>query len=126
MTNPGSQNPPSALPWLPNAVRYWEPRRILYNLILLGIFAFWVIPKWGIFRSALTSANLLALLVLALLANVCYSAAYLIDAAGWHSAARTVWLKQRWVLFAAGTLLAILIESYWIADEILSPLVLGR
>jgi len=29
-----------------------------------------------------------------------------------------VWNRQRWAIWVVGTLLAILFENYWIADEI--------
>jgi hypothetical protein len=56
------------------------------------------------------------LIILVLLANVCYCAAYLVDIplqltfVNWH--------KHRWGLLLTGTLFAILVENYWIADEI--------
>jgi len=30
----------------------------------------------------------------------------------------TVWRRRRWALLLMGTLFAILVENYWIADEI--------
>jgi hypothetical protein len=52
--------------------------------------------------------------VSALLANVCYCAAYLVDV----PLLSRYGLRLRWPLWVAGTLLAALIECYWIADEI--------
>jgi type II secretory pathway component PulL len=56
--------------------------------------------------------------VLGLIANVCYSVAYLIDLALQTASIRSVWRRWRWVLWLAGLILAIVLTNYWIADEI--------
>lgn len=112
--------------WFPNALKYWEWRRIPYNVALTIVFILWVAPNWSQFRPEPKLADLLVLLVLALLANLCYSAAYLVDVAAWHSTLRASWLNRRWILWTAGTMFAILLESYWINDEILSPVLTSR
>ena len=45
-------------------------------------------------------------------------AAYIADIPMQTSALRPSWRRWRWGLWLAGTLFAILIENYWIADEI--------
>jgi len=60
----------------------------------------------------------LFLTVLALLANVCYCAAYLVDIPMQRSALCAVWGHRRWGLWLVGTLFAVVVENYWIADEI--------
>ena len=107
---------------LAEAARFWEPRRVIYNLILTAVAVFWVVKTWPHFRPAMRLDALLKLTVLALLANLCYSAAYVVDIAIQQSglgagggAARS---RARWGLWAAGTLLAMFVESYWILDEI--------
>jgi hypothetical protein len=57
------------------------------------------------------------MLVLALLANLCYSTAYLADIA-LHQLPAAALRRARQALWLLGTLLALLIENYWIADEI--------
>ena len=101
-----------------NALRFWEPRRILYNVALAAVTAFWVVVTWPHFRPALTLSSLLPMVFLALLANVCYCAAYLVDIPIQCSAAMLFWKRWRWGLWVLGTLLAILLASYWINDEI--------
>src|SRR5437870_5501924 len=64
---------------LRDALRYWEPRRVWYNVALSVEAAAWVVFTWPHFRPALSLQHLLQLMVLALLANLCYSAAYLVD-----------------------------------------------
>lgn len=101
-----------------DAIRYWEPRRLVYNLILMAVTAAWVVATWPHFRPALTFSSLPPMAVLALAANVCYCAAYVVDAAMTHSSFDLDWRSRRWILWLVGTLFAIVLASYWIADEI--------
>src|SRR6266849_10319620 len=101
-----------------DAVRYWEPRRLVYNLVLIGATVASVVATWPHFRPALTLSSLPPMDALALLANVCYCAAYVVDVAMLHSSLNAVWRRRRWILWLVGTLFAIVLASYWIADEI--------
>ena len=101
-----------------DAIRYWEPRRIGYNLVLTLIVLGWVSFTWPHFRGAFTWRSLLALVVLAVLANVCYCAAYLVDVPVQYSAFRDTWRRRRWVLWLIGAIFAAIIAFYWVADEI--------
>jgi hypothetical protein len=74
--------------------------------------------SWPHFRPALTLDALAAMGILALLANLCYSAAYLADVPLQLVLPSTSWRRSRWTLWVLGTLFAILLENYWIADEI--------
>ena len=103
---------------LDDAIRFWERGRVVYNLALTGLVITWVVVTWPHFRPAFTLPSLLRLLVLAAIANVCYTTAYLIDIPIQHSSFRVVWRRRRWVLWVLGTLLALLIAQYWIGDEI--------
>ena len=58
-----------------DAMRYWEPRRILYNLVLTGVVLAHFITAWPASRSLLAWDTLFQLIFLAVLANVCYCAA---------------------------------------------------
>ena len=120
MSTPALSNPqPSSLrELLSSSARFWEPRRVLYNLILFAVCLIWFVASWPHFRPALHLATLLPMFVLALFANLCYSAAYLVDIPLLESKLRTAWLSRRWILWLAGTLFAILLANYWIADEI--------
>jgi hypothetical protein len=73
---------------------------------------------WPHFRGALTWNSLLVLFVLAVLANVCYCADYLVDVPVHYSSYRTSWRRWRWVLWLIGVIFAAVIASYWVADEI--------
>ena len=100
------------------AVRYWEPRRVVYNVALAGVVVAWLVATWPHFRPALNLQSLLLLIILGLIANVCYCAAYLVDLPLQSSAMSTMWKRWRGGLWLLGTLLAILLANYWIADEI--------
>jgi hypothetical protein len=101
-----------------NAIRFWELRRLFYNLALTAAAIFWLVATWPHFRPALTLHSLFLLSILALMANACYCAAYLVDIPMQLSTLGATWKRRRWILWLAGTLFALLIANYWIADEI--------
>ena len=113
-----SAEPQSFTASLADAARFWEPRRIYYNLLLLAVTAFWFIESWPHFRGALQLTPVLLFGLLALLANVCYSAAYIPDLLAQRFASAGVSAGKRWALWTLGTLFAILLACYWINDEI--------
>jgi hypothetical protein len=91
---------------LSNSIGYWERRRLAYNavlfLVVAGVFAF----HWPGSRASLSINAVLMLFVLAVLANVAYCAAYIVDIVAQLSAFREHWLRGRWVLLAIGTAFA--------------------
>jgi hypothetical protein len=101
-----------------NAIRFWELRRLFYNLALTAAAIFWLVATWPHFRPALTLHSLFLLSILALMANGCYCAAYLVDIPMQLSEFGAAWKRRRWILWLVGTLFALLIANYWIADEI--------
>jgi hypothetical protein len=101
-----------------DALRFWEPRRLIYNFILAAVVIVWVVASWPHFRPMFTPHSLLLLAILALLANALYCAAYLVDVAMQSLSVGAALRRQRWALWIIGTLLAILLANYWIADEI--------
>lgn len=104
--------------WLSEAARFWEPRRLVYNLVLAAFVIGWILRTWPHFRPAMTMEDSGRLMILALLANVCYCAAYVVDILIQQSAAESSRRLQRSGLWVAGMVLAALFENYWIADEI--------
>jgi hypothetical protein len=100
-----------------DTIRFWETRRIIYNLVLAAFVAAWLVRTWPHFRPAMTWHSLLLLSILGLLANLCYCAAYLVDLP-LRASLGDRWKRWRWGLWLAGMLFAILFENYWIADEI--------
>ena len=103
---------------LADTLRFWEIRRLIYNLVLVAVVFAWVAGTWPHFRPMFELRSLLLLAILALIANVCYCAAYFVYIAMQSSALGTAWKRRRWTLWLAGMLLAILLANYWIADEI--------
>src|ERR1700726_2809889 len=103
---------------LTRASRFWEPRRVIYNLVLTVVVAFWVLFTWPHFRPAINLNVLLLLSILAALANICYSAAYLVELTIRASASRVKLNRQRWLLWSMGMLFAVVLENYWIVDEL--------
>jgi len=116
--SPAAAAPPPFREVLTDAIRYWEPRRIGYNAVLTLIVLGWVVFTWPHFRGAITWRSMLALFVLAVLANVCYCAAYLIDVPVQCSAFRDSWRRRRWLLWLIGVIFAGIMAFYWVADEI--------
>lgn len=103
---------------LSDALRYWERRRILYNLALSVVVVAWLVSTWPHFRSMLTMHSVLLLLILAAMANLCYCAAYLADLPMQYSLFQAAWRRWRWSLWLAGMIFAVVLASYWIADEV--------
>src|SRR5271155_2322680 len=104
--SPSLANPPSGpfRPILSDALHFWELRRIFYNLALAAAAIFWLVATWPHFRPAFTLNSLFLLSILALLANACYCAAYLIDIPMQLSTLNTTWKRRRWILWLIGTL----------------------
>ena len=102
---------------LDDALRYWELRRIPYNLVLVVVVLAWAVvtrsqihwPPWGL---------ALALFVLAALANVLYSTAYCVDILVQRSSFGDLWRRRRWILWLAGMLLAVALANVWIIGQI--------
>jgi hypothetical protein len=108
---------------LSDALHFWEPRRVAYNAALAVVVLTWAAIGWSRIHAGITFESLLAVLVLAVLANVCYCAAYLVEIPVQWSAYRGRWRQLRWLLWGFGTLFAVALTNYWVADEILPALI---
>jgi hypothetical protein len=91
---------------LSDAIRYWEPRRILYNAVLLLVVALSYWANLPASRASVNADSLQVLFVLAVLANIAYCAAYAVDVVAQISAFRGIWLRVRWMLLVVGLLFA--------------------
>src|ERR1700680_438418 len=89
-----------------DAIRYWEPRRVVYNLILAVIVLTYFCLNYPGSLVALSVDNVLWVFVLAVLANVAYCAAYVVDIFAQVSGYQALWRKYRWMLFVFGVLFA--------------------
>ena len=94
-SGPGVPPPPPLRAIFEDAVRYWEPRRLGYNLALSVQAVFWVVRTWPHFRPAFTLQSLPPLVVLAALANVCYCAVYAAEVLVQSTAVREIWRRRR-------------------------------
>lgn len=103
---------------LSDAIGYWERRRIVYNSLLTATVLIWITATWPHFRPAFAWQPFVALVVLAMFANLCYCAAYVADLAMQYSSFREYWRRWRWALWTVGMLFALLLANYWIADGI--------
>jgi hypothetical protein len=103
------------------AERFWERHRIAYNLLLTMAFLGWAIPSWPFLKGAFSLLHFAQLAALALIANVLYSAAYLTETF-LKNVAMSKSHQWRWGVWIVGTLFAILVESYWVNDEMIAPL----
>ncbi len=99
--------------FLSDAIRYWEPRRILFNLLLAAIVVFHFVKGLPFSKTLVQFDSVLLLFVLAVLANVAYCAAYLPDVFAQMSNSRNSWLRYRWALFAIGLAFAAVLTHFW-------------
>jgi len=98
---------------LTEAIRYWEPRRVLYNLALAIVTGTVYMANFPHSRREVTADTVQALVVLAVLANVAYCAAYAIDVPAQLSDWRAPWLRVRWVLLAVGLVTAAILTNFF-------------
>jgi hypothetical protein len=99
--------------WATDAIRYWEPRRILYNLVLAAIVLSYFVIGLPLSKGFITLNFVLFLFLLAVLANVAYCAAYVVDIFAQISGFRELWQKYRWLLFVVGVTFAGVITRFW-------------
>jgi hypothetical protein len=95
-----------------DAIKFWEPCRLLYNLILAAIVIAYFALRYPGSRSTLTVDFCLGLFLLAVIANVAYCAAYIVDIFAQASGFREVWFRYRKILFIIGTLFAAIITRF--------------
>ena len=77
---------------------------------MVVVVTFWVeLPSS---RAAITIDSVLLLFLLAVIANVAYCAAYIVDLFVQASAFRTHWQQFRWLLFALGSAFAAVLTRY--------------
>jgi len=99
---------------LDDAIRFWELRRVPYNLILAAVVIVWLVANRANLHEELLWPAILALFVMAALANVLYSVAYCLDVFVQYSSFRDLWRRRRWMLWFAGMLLGVALANFWI------------
>jgi hypothetical protein len=89
-----------------DAIRYWEPRRLVYNAVLAAIVLIYFAISYPASKAQLTLNSAQAVFLLAVLANIAYCAAYVADVFAQISGYREQWRKYRWILFLIGIVFA--------------------
>ena len=95
-----------------DAIQFWEPRRIIYNLALATVVIIYFAIGYPGSKAALTVDFCLGLFLLAVIAYVAYCAAYIVDIFAQASGFRDVWKRYRIALFVTGTLFAAIITRF--------------
>ena len=95
-----------------NALRYWESRRLVYNVVLASVVVAHVVLAWPASRAKLSFDLLLGLFMLAVLANVAYCAVYVADLFVQFSGLDAAWRRGRIVLLIVGTAFAATIAHF--------------
>jgi hypothetical protein len=90
-----------------DGVKFWEPRRVLYNLVLTIIVVIYFVVSYPASRASLSLDFCLGLFL-----NVAYCAAYIVDLFVQSSGFRELWQRYRWLLFAIGTTFAAIITRF--------------
>lgn len=95
-----------------DAIRYWEPRRALYNLVLFAVVLVHFATSWPGTKAFLTRDPLFVFFGLAVLANVAYCAAYAIDLFAQFSGMRAAWMRWRWLVLLIGNAFAAVLAHF--------------
>ena len=103
-----------------DALRYWELRRLSYNLVLAIIVTGHFIAAWPRSRALLTLDSVLGLFLLAVLANVAYSLVYVADVFIQVSGFRDTRGRWRLALLLVGFAFAAVL-THFLASGIILP-----
>ncbi len=95
-----------------DALRYWEPRRLAYSLVLVAVTTGEAVARWPTASRFLSVNGFLDLFVLAVIANLLYCAAYVADIFVQLSGFRATWRRERWVLLLLGTCFAAVLAHF--------------
>ena len=96
-----------------DAIRFWEPRRIGYNLILAVIVILCFVSRLPASKQELSVDLVLFIFLLAVLANIAYCAAYLVDILVQMTGYREHWRTLRWGLFVVEVAFAGILARFW-------------
>ena len=98
---------------LAGAIRYWEPRRLIYNGVLAAIVLIYFVMNYPATKSLVSVDSVLGLFLLVVLANVAYCAVYVVDIFVSASSYRNQWQNRRWIIFVIGLLFAGIITRFF-------------
>ena len=112
-----SENKPADKPAireiLTDAIRFWEWRRLFYNLALAAVVLLDFSRHFPHSKRALEFHALLTLFLLTVLANAAYCAAYLVELLVQFSEFREPWRRYRVVLWLVGTVFAAVLAHFF-------------
>src|SRR3954470_16338752 len=98
--------------YVADALKYWEPKRIIYNAVLAVVVLGHVWLGRPSARDGLSTDVFLQFFFLAVVANICYCAAYAVDLFVQFSGLRDSWAKGRPALLVVGTAFAAVIAHF--------------
>ncbi len=96
-----------------DALRYWEPRRLLSNAVLLAVVCVHFYAAWPDAKAILARDPLFLFFLLAVLANIAYCAAYAVDLYVQFSGLRVASARWRCSLLVMGTAFAAVIAHFF-------------
>jgi len=95
-----------------SALRYWEPRRVIYDAVLALVVLGHFVARWPASRDALSFDLALGIFMLAVLANIAYCAVYVPDLFVQFSGLDAAWRRGRVGLLIIGTAFAATITHF--------------
>ena len=95
-----------------DAIRWWEPKRIAYNVALVAVVGACFLVRLPVSRQTLTADTVLSLVALTIVANIFYCAAYVADVFVQMSGFREQWRAYRWMLFFIGLSFAAILTRF--------------
>ena len=112
-----SENNPADKPGireiLTDALRFWEWRRLFYNLVLAAVVLLEFARLLPFSKYALQFNTALTLFLLAVLANAAYCAAYLVELLVQFSEYREPWRRYRFAVWLTGTVFAAVLTHFF-------------
>jgi len=99
--------------YVADGLRYWEPRRAIFNIALAAVVAGHFVAAWPRSWTELTFNTILVFFFLAVLANVCYCAVYVVDLFVQFSGLHPAWSKGRMAILIVGTAFAAVIAHFF-------------
>jgi hypothetical protein len=100
-----------------NALRYWEPRRLIYNGVLALVVIGHLVVRWPTLQTKVSVDSALGVFILAVLANVAYCAVYAADLFVQFSGLDDAWRRGRVILLIIGTAFAATITHFVMSGE---------
>ena len=96
-----------------NALRYWEPRRLIYNGVLALVVVLHFLYGWPASRDKMTFDLVLGLFILGVFANIAYCAVYAPDLFVQFAGLDSAWRWGRVILLTVGTAFAATLAHFF-------------